>query len=422
MATDRVSVAIDCLFRQESGRLVAALTHVFGIGRLQLAEDVVQEALLRALQTWPFHGIPDQPAGWILSVARNLALDIVRRERRFEEKSAQIAGGQAASLEPARLETGFSEEEIEDDQLRMMFACCHPTLPRDAQVALTLKTLCGFGVPEIAAAFLTSEAAMAKKLVRARQKLREERVVFEVPAGPGLGERLESVRDALYLLFNEGYKASTGDALVRHDLCREAVRLTALLTRHPCGDEPRTHAMMALMLFNVARLETRSGEDGRLLLLADQDRSRWDRDLIRLGILHLSKSGVGNEATVLHYEAGIAASHCLAPDHASTNWSRILELYDGLVRLDSSPVVALNRAVAVARVAGPAAGLAALAPLEVEPALRRFHLLPAVKSDLYERLGRPAEAAEHCRAALELVMAGPERAFLEERLKRLTMG
>lgn len=419
VASDDVAGAVENLFRQESGRLIAALTRLFGVDQMQLAEDVVQDALIRALQLWPYHGIPSQPANWILSVARNLALDVVRREKRFREKETWIAdqlqssgvGGEGCGI--------FSEGEIRDDQLRMMFTCCHPALTRDAQVALTLKTLCGFGVSEIAAAFLMTEAAAAKKLVRARQRLREERVAFEVPAGEVLADRLEAVLQALYLLFNEGYKASSGDELVRHDLCREAVRLLHALIQHPAGDQPQAHALLALMLFNVARLESRVSHDGRLLLLADQDRSRWDRRLVGLGVQHLALSSRGTALTEFHFEAGIAACHVTAASHSSTNWGRILELYDGLLALRPNPVVALNRAVAVARVHGARAGLVCLEPLEREPALRNYHLLPAVRGHLLETLGDRVGALAAYSEALERTTVRSEREFLAGKLSGL---
>lgn len=417
--SDGVPGVVDRLFRAQSGRLVAALTRVFGVDRIELAEDVMQDALLKALQIWPFHGIPADPAAWILAVARNLALDILRREQRFRQREDAVALEVQLGATTAQPSPLFTENEIRDDQLRMMFACCHPALTPDTQVALTLKTLCGFGVSEIAAAFLSSEAAVAKKLVRARQRLRDAAISFELPAGPDLDARLDGVLHALYLLFNEGYKASQGECLVRHELCQEAVRLTWLLSQHRVGDHPATHALLALMLFNVARLATRLASTGQPQLLADQDRSRWDRNLIDLAVQHLAKSGHGGHLTSFHFQAGIAACHCTAPTAADTNWPRILQLYDGLLALQPSPIVALHRTVAFARVNGSARALEQLETLAAEPALSNYYLLPAVRAHLLENLGDiPAARRAYTEAKAKATLE-PERAFLDQKLAAL---
>src|SRR6185503_15203262 len=245
--------------------MVATLTRIFGIEHLTLAEDVVQEALIRALQTWPFYGIPENPSAWIMRASRNLALDVVRREKVFRDKEPEIVRLMEHRQGTAPDETIFGEQEIADDRLRMMFVCCHPSIPPEAQVALALKTLCGFSPMEIARAFLTTETAIAKRLTRAKQRIRDAQIPFEIPAGEQLAERLDGVLQSLYLLFNEGYKASSGEKLVREDVCREAIRLTSLLAQHPAGNQPKTHALLALMLFNTARTASRVDEDGNLL-------------------------------------------------------------------------------------------------------------------------------------------------------------
>ena len=242
----------------------------------------------------------------------------------------------------------FTEQEIADDRLRLMFACCHPQVPEDSQAVVALKVLCGFGIEEIGRAFLTTEAAIAKRLTRARQRIRDAKIPFEIPAGPELACRLDGVLRTIYLLFNEGYKASSGDRLVREDICDEAIRLAVLLARHPVGDQPKTHALLALMLLNGARFPTRVDEDGNLLLLRDQDRSQWDQRLIARGMHHFAMSAAGDEITEYHLQAGIAACHTAAGTYEATDWRQILALYDALARFDDSPVVALNRAVAVA--------------------------------------------------------------------------
>src|SRR5581483_5375959 len=267
---------VEHLFRHEWGKMVAVLTGIFGVEHLALAEDVVQEALARALQTWPFYGVPENRAAWIMRASRNLALDVIRRQKSFHGKEADIARLMEPDV-PAPDDAIFSDNEIADDRLRLMFVCCHPVIPPEAQVALALKTLCGFGVGEIAHAFLTSEAAIAKRLTRAKQKIRDAKISFEIPAGAELSRRLDAVLQSLYLLFNEGYKASTGDNLVREDVCLEAIRLASLLAAHPVGDHPKTRALLALMLLNAARIPARVDDDGNLLRLQEQDRSRWNQ-------------------------------------------------------------------------------------------------------------------------------------------------
>jgi RNA polymerase sigma-70 factor (ECF subfamily) len=300
----------------------------------------------------------------------------------------------------------------------MMFVCCHPGLPPEAQIGLTLKTLGGFGEKEIAAAFFATEAAVTKRLVRARVYLREQGVAVELPAAASLASRVDSVLQALYLLFNEGYKASHGDALLRADLCAEAIRLAELLAAHPLGDRPETHALLALMHLGAARLSERVDDGGSLLLLAAQDRSRWDRSQIKRGMQHLAASGRGESVTRYHLEAGVAACHCLAPGYAATDWRQIVTLYDALLAMDGSPVVALNRAVAVAQADGPAAGLVALEGIEGHAALEHYHLFHAVSGQLHLDAGNAAEAGRCFRRALELAALPAERDLLEQRLAR----
>src|SRR5947209_19765376 len=288
--------------------MVAILTRIFGLEHLSLAEDVVQEALGRALQTWPFYGVPANPSAWLMRTARNLALDVVRREKVFREKQGEIIHLiDRPSLAPdAQV---FSEHEISDDRLSMMFVCCHPVIPPDAQLALALKTLCGFSVAEISHAFLTTEVAIAKRLTRAKQKIQEAQVPFEIPVGDELTRRLDSVLQSLYLLFNEGYKASSGENLVREELCQEAIRLTELLAQHRAGNQPKTHALLALMLLNDARIPIRQDDKGNLLRLEEQDRSLWEQAMIARGMFHLRESATGAEISEYHLQAGIAACH-----------------------------------------------------------------------------------------------------------------
>ena len=414
--TPQVSSIVEHLFRHESGKMVAILTGIFGLDHLTLAEDVVQEALIRALQTWPFYGVPDNPSAWIMRTSRNLALDVVRREQVFRDKETEIIRVMDHES-PVPYAVFFSEHEIADDRLRMMFVCCHPVIPPEAQVALALKTLGGFSVTEISRAFLTTDAAIAKRLTRAKQKIREAQVPFEIPAGEELTRRLDGVLQSLYLLFNEGYKASTGDKLIREDVCAEAIRLTDLLAAHPSGNLARTHALLALMLFSTARLPARLDNEGNLLRLQDQDRSLWNQPMITRGMFHLSKSTAGNEISEYHLQAGIAACHCMARDYDSTDWRQILALYDRLTAFDASPVVALNRAVAIAEVRGPQAGIDAVRAIPDLPSLESYYLLHAVLGEFELRLNHRQSAAGHFRKSLELAEMKSEQLFLEKRLQ-----
>ena len=414
--SQEVFQVVEHLFRHEAGKTVATLIGIFGIEHLTLAEDVVQEALALALQTWPFYGVPKNPAAWIMRASRNLALDVVRREKVFRDKEPEIirrVEGESSGPDTAI----FPEQEIVDDRLRMMFVCCHPLIPAEAQVALALKVLGGFSVTEISRAFLTTEAAIAKRLTRAKQNIREARIPFEIPAGEELTRRLEGVLQSLYLLFNEGYKASSGDRLVREDICLEAIRLTRLLAEHPAGHQPRTQALLALMLFNAARLPTRVDDEGNLLRLQEQDRTRWDRPMIAHGMFHFAQSAIGDEFTEYHLQAGIAACHCAAKDYESTDWRRILSLYDRLRAFNDSPVVALNRAVALAEVHGPQAGIEAVGAIQNHPSLESYYLLHAVLGEFESRLGHAPAAADHFRKSLHLAEIKSEQAFLARRLQ-----
>jgi RNA polymerase sigma-70 factor (ECF subfamily) len=412
-----VSQLVEHLFRHESAKMVATLTRIFGIEHLTLAEDVVQEALGRALQTWPFRGVPENPSAWIMRASRNLALDVIRREKVFRGKEAEIARLIEAGGSSSQGLVGFSENEIADDRLRMIFVCCHPVIPPEAQVALTLKTLCAFSVIEISRAFLTTEAAIAKRLTRAKQKIRDAHVPFEIPVGDDLARRLESVLHSLYLLFNEGYKASSGDKLVREELCHEAIRLAELLAQHPAGNQPKTHALLALMLLNAARIPAREDDQGNLLRLEEQNRTCWDQTLIARGMSRLRQSAAGGEISEYHLQAAIAACHATAPDYPATDWANILSLYDRLMEFDDSPVVALNRAVAVANLHGPQEGLKTIRAIKEPEKLAGYHLFYSVIGELEMRLDNREAAAEQFRKAFELAETKAERAFLMRRLQ-----
>jgi len=417
-AESAVSHLVDHLFRHEAGKMVSTLTRSFGFENLNLAEDVVQDALLQAMRQWPFKGVPPNPSGWLMQVARNRALDVVRRQQNFHTKQDAIAAFLDQRSSPSTVSASVRfDSEIRDDQLRMMFGCCHPALPNDAQIALTLKTLCGFNEKEIAAAFLTSTVAITKRLIRARQKIRETSIALEIPAGTELLKRLDAVLQTLYLLFNEGYKTSQGDELVRRDLCEEAIRLATLLVEHPAGNQPRTHALLALMLFNAARLSSRADAEGNILLLAQQDRSLWNKEMIDRGQGHLNQSAAGTEISEFHVEAGIASCHCAVSNYEATDWGRILSLYDILIGLNSSPVIALNRAVAVANIHGAAAGLAAVESIEPRDLLESYYLFHAIMGQFHLDLENFEEAAHRFRRAAQLTGSTSEQALLQKKLK-----
>jgi RNA polymerase sigma-70 factor (ECF subfamily) len=380
-----------------------------------LAEETVQEAMLRALQTWPYRGIPDNAAGWLFRVAHNIAIDVVRRDKVFGGKTEGIVAELTRSGTIAPSEPDV-EEQLRDDELRMIFMCCHPALARDASVALSLKTISGFSVREIARAFLADEAAIAQRLVRAKRQIRDQRLTLDMPAGEDLAARLDSALDVIYFMFNEGYSAQAGADRIRQDLCLEALRLGRLVASASMAT-PRVHALAALMALQAARLPARVDAAGDLVLLEDQDRSRWDERLIAIGFHHFNRSIEGRDVSEYHVQAAIAATHARAIDPRTVDWRLILDLYDQLLAINNSPIVALNRAVALAKVHGPAAALSAIAPLERDPKLRHYHLLLAVRGQLLFDLGRTGEAAQAFRAAIACGCTDPERRLLERRLK-----
>ncbi len=411
-----VSQIVEHLFRQEAGRIISTLTGHFGLRHLELVEDAVQEALLKALRQWSYGHIPPNPAGWLMQVARNQALDVLRHDHRWREKEEQIALEQKEGDAPPPTPL-FSVGEVQDDQLRMIFACCHPALARESQVALTLKLLCGFSVEEIARGFLVSAETMAKRLTRARQRLRKNAVPFAIPSGIELGQRLDSVFDVLYLLFNEGYNASHGADLIRCDLCAEAIRLTIFLQEQPVGDTPKTHALLALLLFQAARFSARIDTAGEILLLQDQDRAAWDHAMISRGMLQLERARAGKTASEFHLQAGIAACHCAAAGHEATDWPKILFLYDLLLAVNGSPVIALNRAVALAKVRGPEAGLSALKEIRARAALKNYYLFYAILAEFQLSLNQAGEAGKNLRQALCLTSVPAEQNFLVRKLQ-----
>lgn len=396
--------------------MIAALTRIFGARHLELAEEVVQDALAQALRQWPFRGVPANPSAWLVQTAKNRALDHLRRDAVLRARESDLRRW-AESRAGAPIEP---DDPFADDELRLIFMCCRDTFPRETRVALTLQTLGGFGVAEIARAFLTSEPTIAQRLVRAKRKIQEDGLPFVVPSLEELPGRLDAVLEVLYLMFNEGYAASRGESLVRNDLMHEAMRLMQFLLRLPTTCLPQAHALSALMLFQAARSATRVDAEGELLLLPDQDRRRWDQAMIQQGFLHLKEAGQGDALTMYHLQAGIASCHAMAPTWKATNWHAIVRYYDLLLSVHPSPVAALNRAVALAQVEGPEAGLRAIDVIKDHPQLQAYYLLPATRGELLRQAGNDVEAAACIRQALAFARAEPVRRFLMQKLRELT--
>src|SRR6185312_16694924 len=400
-------------FRHEFGRLVSVLSRRFGVHRVELCEDAVQTALLRAVQSWPQRGLPDDRSAWLYRVAMNEVLGVLRRARRADASSD---GVEELADEGSAQEGVFLEREVRDDQLRMLFVCANPEIPRESQIVFALKILCGFGVEEIALRLFQTREAIYKRLQRARTALREW-IAEPEPGDIGqLATRLPAVLEILYLLFTEGYSSAQPDRLIRHELCEEAIRLGKLLEEHPVGAAPEVAALLALMYLDTARFESRVDGTGGLLLLEQQDRSRWDRELIQIGISYLHGAARGESFTRYHAEAAIAAEHCLAPTYQETRWAEIARLYQMLDSVSPSPINTLNRAIAIAEWQGPEAGLALLEALKPPSWLLGYYLWDATLGELYRRRGDRERASAHLTRALGAAPTDAEKALLRRRL------
>ncbi|HYP77828.1 MAG TPA: sigma-70 family RNA polymerase sigma factor [Polyangiaceae bacterium] len=406
--------AIQAVWKMESAKLIAGVTRI--VRDVGLAEELAQDALLAALAQWPSEGVPRNPAAWLMAAAKNRAINLIRRDKMLERKHAELGWEADAEQEQAlaNLEEKL-DDELGDDLLRLVFTACHPVLPTEGRIALTLRLLGGLTTEEIARAFLTSEPTIAQRIVRAKRTLAEARVPFEVPRGPGLAERLSSVLEVIYLIFNEGYSATAGEDLLRPALCEEALRLGRILAEL-ATDEPEVHGLVALMEINASRATARTLPSGEPVLLMAQDRGRWDHVLIRRGLAALSRAeALGSAPGPYVLQASITACHARARSPEETDWRKIAELYGELSALVRSPVVELNRAVAVSMANGPAAGLALIDALSAAPSLQHYHLLPSARADLLSKLGRFAEAQAEFERAAMLTRNARQRARLLER-------
>ncbi len=404
-----VAQAVEAIYRSESRRVLATLIRV--LGDFDLAEEALHDAFAAAVAQWPRDGVPANPKAWLVSTGRFKAIDAMRRRARFDASLAELA---------KELDTGTAEwrdEELEDDRLRLIFTCCHPALPQDAQVALTLREVCGLTTEQIAHAFLTAAPTLAQRIVRAKRKIRDARIPYRVPSRADLPDRLDSVLRVVYLVFNEGYSASSGAALTRPDLSGEAIRLGRFLL--DLLPEPEVAGLLALMLLHESRRAARASAAGELILLEEQNRSRWNREQIREGLELVTRAVSSPRAGPYTIQAAIAAVHATAPTAGATDWNRIVALYDALLRTDPSPVVELNRAVAVAMRDGPRAGLGLIDALLERGDLAEYHLAHAARADLHRRLGQVDAARASYERALALTEQEPERRFLERRLREL---
>ncbi len=411
-----INDSVEHLFRHNAGRMSAVLTRIFGFEKIDLIEDAVQESMVRALRQWSIKGIPDNPSAWLIQVAKNYILDRLRKSSRDSDLSdvtrrlEQFAEGASDS------DNVYFESEIREDQLRMIFACCHPSLTPDSRIALTLRTVGGFSVNEIARAFLSNREAIAKLLFRAKSRIREDGGRISIPEPSEITHRLEEVLKVLYLMFNEGYSATAGESAVRKDLCGEAIRLARLLAQHPLTSSPKVHALTALFLFQASRLSARSGEDGSLVLLAEQDRTLWDKKLIAEGLRHLRRSAGGEELSVYHLEAEIASYHAVSEDFSSTDWASVLSSYDELIARRASPIAALNRIVALAEVEGPEAALAALDGIS-DGKLEAYYPYHVTRAELKSRLGDTRGALASYEFAAGLIENDAVKRFVEGRIQ-----
>lgn len=410
---------VDHLFRHEAGKMIAVLTRLFGMHNLSMAEDVVQEAFLKATLTWKLKGIPDKPAAWLMQVAKNKALDVLRHKNIAEHYSKELLN-ELQEATDTFVDQVFLDTEIEDSQLQLMYACCHPALNEEDKVALTLKTISGFGIKEIAKALLTNEETIQKRIYRAKKFIQQHNITLEIPTGQALQQRTDTIQTVLYLLFNEGYNATNADELIRYDLCAEAMRLTLLLCEHKTFSTPASFALLSLMCFQASRFESRLGEDNTIILLGQQDRSLWNQPLIERGYHYLNHSCFGENLTVYHLESAIAAEHCLATTFANTNFERLLQLYNMLATIKPGPVVQMNQAIVLSYTGKTAEAISSMCTIKnIEQLLKTQYLFNAVLAELYARNDELHKALIYLEHALALTQSEAEKKLLQAKIRQI---
>jgi len=402
---------VEHLFRTEYGKLVAILTRLFGSAHIQLAEDVVQDTLISALEYWSINGTPSNPTGWLVQVAKRKAFNVLKRNKIMQTHQVEIFSGDSDNVS----DTIFLEDEIKDSQLRMIFTCCYPSLTVKSQIALTLKTLCGFGVSEVASALLTTTSTINKKLYRAKTTIRDSEAPFDIPQGKELGARLEAVSLTLYLFFNEGYNSSSNNSLIRKELCLEAIRLTKLVVDH-FAENQKLCALLALMCFHTARFDARIDDHGAIVLFEDQNRALWNQEIIHIGMQYLQKSTEAPSLSTYHIEARIAAEHCLSKSFELTDWQHIYDQYALLEKLKPNPVIKLNLAIIQSKLQGLESSLKMLDELTSSKALKDYHLLPATQGVFHMKLNNYSEAIEYLEKALQLKPSLTESTFIQVKI------
>lgn len=408
----QVQQLVDHLFRHEAGKLVSVISRIFGIAHLDLAEDLVQDTLMEALHRWSVHDIPDNPTAWLMQVAKRKTLNELKRRQTALKNQPHIAQQQISA---ESIDEAFLETKIEDSQLRMVFVCCHPELPLESQIALTLKSLCGFSVKEVASALLTTTANINKRLYRAKVRFRDLQINLEIPPTHLLPPRVDAVCLSLYLLFNEGYQSSHAQDLIRKDLCMEAIRLATLLA-NAFPDQTKVAALLALMFLHTARFDARQDVEGAIIILEDQDRSRWDQRLIATGMHYLKKASTGEVLSEYHLEAGIAADHCLAPSMEATDWKSISSQYDLLNRVNPSPIIAFNQAIILRWTEGPQQALLKLEELQTTGKLKKYHLLLAGIGEMQFLMGQNQKARACFLKAKTLTDSIPQQELLDRKI------
>lgn len=419
---EHIDLTLNHLFRQESGKMVAVLVKIFGTENIELAEDVVQDALVKALETWKFRGMPDNPRAWLYRTAKNKAIDIVRRNKYSQiidfsdpEKQLLTSGYTLHTT----MDNYWQEQHIKDDFLGMMFACCHPDISQENQITFILKSLCGFSTKEVAKSFLSNEDTISKRLYRTKEYFRKHKIRPVIPASEEISPRTTTVLNAIYLMFNEGYNSTNADQLIRKDLISQAMLLCKSLLSVERTQLPEVYALMALMCFHAARVDSRLTEEGELILLTKQDRTKWDTELINSGEEYLNQAAFGDVLTTYHIEAAIAHQHCSAKQYIDTNWEMILQYYELLLKIANDPIVFLNRCLVILELKGPEDALLALGKVKDDKLLKKYYLYHATLGEIHERLEEKSKAIEYYQKAIQLTQSKQEKQFLKDKIKRV---